>query len=752
MKALLSGQTGVAVCIEDEELHSINVSSPDSWTARNEWELPYIFADAPDIIELDNISRLEVLEELHFEWAKDRSLQLILILLDIGEEAQTRFEAAECLDSLLKRDEVKEYVENHLYSSPLPSRADLSSAIKLSTDLVLANLEEFLIRLQGNQDEISKRFNAWNALPASMFDNLATKKLFYYDAVRYGAFRLFVTERKKKNLAVIQLLAHPHFRGSSKARKIFQAWAASFKESVTNIEFEDQEIEDGSYKQDDIKKKKRKGGHGAYQQAEKQKEAIKNLLREGKQAAAMGFTEDLIVSQRRHSEPKHLAKSLCDLAQYAKNLGSPELQLEFALKAITELQDDAWSHATVGDAYRALGEYQKAQDHYHTAGVLGDVRIALVGRAEIMKEIGQLPEALDIYKECIRQFPDDIVSRNGLAAVLAHFGKFKEALESYDKILLEAPYDQITSCGRAEVLRDMGKLNDAFKEYSSITELYPEVMIPQHARGEVLRELGELKKAEEIFDDLVKHFPLAVETCTSHAKLLRDLGNFPAALNEFNTITKNFPLHPAGFVGIAETCRKIGNLDEALRNYEIATKRFPRFSYARNGRAYVLVAMGDYQEALRVLPDNLPATQGEWVAYHIRGMAEMRCGRLSRAEEIFEWGEKEIPWGAQRGYFKTALASVRIQQKRYPEVFPLVQGIINPSIEPVTRLLIMHAAGELGDKPQFDQSYDYIKNTSAPIVLEIRDALANRYRQITTKTQSDTWLYLHECDSLLLAA
>jgi tetratricopeptide (TPR) repeat protein len=751
MKAILSGQTAAAICIEDGQFYSISLDSPEIWSERHEWEIPLLFADATDILQLENVPRSEVLEKLKLAWAQDRSLQLILILLDCDEEPQTRLEAAGCLDDFLNQDEVRKYVENHLYAAPLPSTADLNSAIQISADSSLAHVAEFLSRLQSDQEAISKRFAAWEALPITLFDNTTSKQQFYYEAVRYGAFRLFVTERQKKNSAILQLLSHPHFRGSSKARNIFMKWAAPFEESPTSIEFENPEIGyDTSSGPDATYKKPAISNFYVFQQVEKQKEGIKNILKEGKKDLALRFTEQLIASQRRNSKPEHIAKSLCDLAQFAKGLGSPELQLEFALKAVAEAPADAWSYATLGDAYRSLAKFQQAQDAYRTSGVLGDPCVALNGRAEILKDLGQLDEALQIYDQCSQQFSGDIVSSNGRAAALAYFGKFQEALDAYDEILREVVFDTVTVTGRAQVLREMGRLDEAFTIFSELAESNPEDIIPQHARAEVLRELGELEKAKIAFANLVKSFPLAPVARIGYAKILGDFGCFNEALGEYKLSITKFPFDISAYIGVAETYRKIGKLNEALEAYEIVIARFPYTS--RNGKASVLVAMGDYATALRNLPTNLPARLNEWVASHIKGMAQMRSGELKKAETIFEWGSTECPWASQREYFKTALASLRIQQKRYQEVIPLVQEIINPSIEPIAHLLIMHTSGELGDMPQFDQSYKSIRDTAAPVVIELREALAQRYRQQTTSIPPDSWFFLHECDSLLLAA
>jgi tetratricopeptide (TPR) repeat protein len=752
MKAILSGQSGVAVCIENDQFHSVSIDSLETWRERHDWEVPLLFADASDMLQLENTSRSQVLERLELAWAQDRGLQLTLILLDPEEESETRFEAAECLDDFFNKAEVREYVENHLYSASLPSSADLSGAIKICKVPLLTKVMDFLCELQRDQEEISKRVLAWEALPTSLFDDSTGKRDFYHDAVRYGAFRLFVTWRHKKNLALLQLLSHPHFRGNSSARNIFREWSVPFKESVTNTEFEPCKFnDDQAYTLHNAYKKSEISSADAFQQAEKQKEAIKKLLSEGNQDMALRFTQELIDNQRRTSKPEHIAKSLCDLAQFAKGLGSPELQLEFASKAVEEAPHDGWSYATLADAYRSLAEYPKSLEMYHKAGVFGDRCIALTGRAEVLKDLGHLKESLKIFDQCI-EFSGSVAVRNGRAATLADYGQLEKALEAYNEILREEPFEPVTASGRAQVLRGMGRLEESLAEYDILTELYADDMIQHNARADVLRDLGKLEDAEVALSEIVKRFPLAAYAMASHARILRDLGRFDDAFNEYKECIRRFPLSPWAYFGIAETYRKKGDLPAALNAYELFSKKFPRSAMSRNGKASVLVAMDRYHDALSILPKNLPATQSEWVAYHIRGMIYMRSGDLKKAEPIFQLGSTECPWVSQREYFRTALASLRIQQRRYEEVAPLVQKIISPSIEPIARVLIMHASSELGNTSLFKQSYKSISDLAAPVVIELRDALAKRYKKRDTSTPPDSWFFYRECDSILLAA
>ena len=214
---------------------------------------------------------------------------------------------------------------------------------------------------------------------------------------------------------------------------------------------------------------------------------------------------------------------------------------------------------------------------------------------------------------------------------------------------------------------------------------------------------------------------------------------------------KTHRLNPKGYLGLAETYRKIGELNLAHEAYDTVIDRFPRVASARNGKACIFMVQGDYARAVRLLSSNLPATYGEWVSYHIRGIGYMRSGKLQRAARMFEWGVSEIPWATERQYFKTALASLRLRQRRFEESVALVQEVTSPSVKAVAQVLAMHAQGELGNAEEVERAYRAIPDSSAPIIISLRDYLAARFLRHAA-WGSNHQVFVQECDSLLLAA
>src|SRR5206468_1715818 len=154
-----------------------------------------------------------------------------------------------------------------------------------------------------------------------------------------------------------------------------------------------------------------------------------------------------------------LAKSLCDLAMEAKELGMFPLQLELTERSIGEAPDDGWSWAQHGDALLNMHNLDEALRAFQEANVFGAGVIAQKGQAEVLKAKGELNEALAIYDEVIGQHPEDAVAKNGRAEVLKTRGELDAALAAYNEVISQHPEDAVAKTGRAELLETRGELD-----------------------------------------------------------------------------------------------------------------------------------------------------------------------------------------------------------------------------------------------------------------------------------------------------
>ncbi|MBI3671134.1 MAG: hypothetical protein HY237_15305, partial [Acidobacteria bacterium] len=367
MKALISGQAGVAVLFDGECVSSLRVGSPVE-VPLSESEILCVLGDASDLAQLDEINRDAAATELELAWRKDRSLHLALILLDGEADREARQLSTECLQEFIGDPNVLEFILDRLYSAPLPLRADLLGALLLAERVRAAAVVSFLEDLGEHQAEIERCREAWDLLSADRFGGPETKAQFGYALATAGAFRqLAKAEPEEKNNVVVRYLTNPEIRSFRDYRSIVMAWTEPFR-VASRVQRPGHELEDTERESFVEYRGKRVEGprrdSRILEIVNKQKDAIKKLLSQGDTTRALRFVEELIEYQRGRSEDEHLAKSLCDLAQFAKGIGDNKLQMEFAYRAVGIAPTDGWSQAQLGDAYLRLGKYREALEAY----------------------------------------------------------------------------------------------------------------------------------------------------------------------------------------------------------------------------------------------------------------------------------------------------------------------------------------------------------------------------------------------------
>ena len=601
MRALVSGQAGLAVLIEKDHVYSVHIAAPGP-VPRSAADIPYLLADANDVVEISEATPQKVAVALDLSWRQDRALHLILILLDREADDDTRRVAVECLEEFACDPAVADFVCNRLYSGPLPDSADMVGALLLAESMDAKRLNKLLEDLGEFQPEIRRRREEWDALRPELFGGPQAKLEFGYIAVASGTLRRLVqSDPEQVNSVLVDALADPQFQRLMRSREVLTSWIKSVRTkrgSIRTSEKDDEDERDYSrHRRATPEAEKPKRSHAVFENVNKQKEAIKRAIFERRHDRVEKYVRDLIDYQLRRSEREDIARSLCDLATYAKGLGAHAVQLELATRATTILPTDGWSQAQLADAYLCVGRFDDAFAAYGAADICGEVEIARKGRAEVLKGMGRLEEALREYEATVHEFPNDVVARSGRAEVLKGMGRLEEALQEYEATVRELPHDVFARTGRAEVLKGMGRLEEALQEYDAAVRDFPENVVSRNGRAEVLKGMG--------------------------------------------------------------------RLEQALQEYEGIRAKFPSDNYSQVGMAAVLVLLGRYDEALRLVAVQTPRTLGDWIGHHIRGMVSLKKGDLVAAIQIFERGLRESPWHVTWGYFRRALAVARLWRSEF---------------------------------------------------------------------------------------
>jgi tetratricopeptide (TPR) repeat protein len=195
--------------------------------------------------------------------------------------------------------------------------------------------------------------------------------------------------------------------------------------------------------------------------------------------------------------------------------------------------------------------------------------VAKTGRAEVLKALGRLSEALAAYDAVSAEHPEDVVAKTGRAEVLKALGRLSEALAAYDAVSAEHPENVVARRGRAEVLKAFGKLDDALAAYDAVIAEHPEDVVARRGRAEVLKALGKLDDALAAYDAVIAEHPEDLIARNGRSSVLIALHRYDEAIaalpdKDINSIEDWIGYHIRGMAFL-----RMGRVDEALKVFEV---------------------------------------------------------------------------------------------------------------------------------------------------------------------------------------
>jgi tetratricopeptide (TPR) repeat protein len=708
--ALVSGQDRVALFLEGSQAWCVRPQSPSPQPV-SQGLLPYLFEDIASASYHPEATLASTGRLLEKACREERGLQLALISMDPSSSETTRELADDALEEFLEHSHVLEFIENRLFSKRLPESALWHGDVEFDAYPKVSLLKRSVI---GKQEAIWRVREAWDALSENLFAETDDRFRFGSALVDTGAFRVLATavagtgEWHSKGDAQVRLLSDRHYQAYANFRNILVEWTRALPISPQvrgQLIREVHDDEDSERRRD---KPSKATPYEAFQNVIRQKEAILDQLSRRKFQQVERFVDDLVQLQLSNEQPDLAAKSLCDLARGAKQLGLPAYQWWWSRRAKELNPDDPWVHTQFADALLGQRKFPEALEAYEatvrdfpedvvarngkaevlkalrrlpealeayeaTVGDFPDNVFARNGKAEMLKALGRLPDALAAYEAAIRDFPEDVVARNGKAEVLKALGRLPEALEAYEGAVRDFPQDAVARNGKAEVLKALGCLPEALEAYEATVRDFPESVVARSGKAEVLKALGRLPEALEAYEATVGDFPEDVVARSGKAEVLKALGRLPEALEAYEATVRDFPENVVARSGKAEVLKALGRLPEALEAYEATVRDFPQDAVARSGKAVLLIQLGRYEEAAALVRTDQTQTREEWIGLHIQASIKLKQERFDEADKLFSAGT-QCPWAEVRSRFIGARAVLRIKTKQLKEAEALIRS------------------------------------------------------------------------------
>jgi hypothetical protein len=205
---------------------------PDQAVARREWEIPHLLGDARDLRRLDGADRARVASELEHDAKCFDALHLVLLTLDPELPEDLRMDAAAEFEELFgENPRFAEFVENVLFSNPLPKDGDLPGALHAARDT--GQPLSLLTAFERHQNQIAEAWIAWQGIPDELFIHSEDRQQALSAAVRSGGFRRLaglLYQGKSVDLLLAEAFADSAVQAVPKHREIWAQWVRPLRE------------------------------------------------------------------------------------------------------------------------------------------------------------------------------------------------------------------------------------------------------------------------------------------------------------------------------------------------------------------------------------------------------------------------------------------------------------------------------------------------------------------------------------------
>jgi tetratricopeptide (TPR) repeat protein len=294
-------------------------------------------------------------------------------------------------------------------------------------------------------------------------------------------------------------------------------------------------------------------------------------------------------------------------------------------------------HANLAEAYRALGQFDRAVGCCRAAlNLWADYPEACCNLGLALQGLGKRNEAADQFRRALALRPDFATAHNNLGIVLRELGQLDEALEHFLRAVELEPSFAPARTNLGQMLLDQGRAEEALPHCQEAVRLQPNMAALHHNLGNTLRGLERYVEARASYLEALRLEP---ELAQAHAHLgltmLRE-GQPGDALPWLKRAVELDPENAAFHEFLGDLHMEREEPSEAIPCFErsLALSEEIRpgvhlsLGWAMQEEGRLVEAREHYETALKIQPDSASAQ------LNIGGLCE-EIGQLDQAEAAF---------------------------------------------------------------------------------------------------------------------
>lgn len=248
--------------------------------------------------------------------------------------------------------------------------------------------------------------------------------------------------------------------------------------------------------------------------------------------------------------------------------------------------------------------------------------------AHIEETEGRLPDAARRLRSLSDQEPSNSVFADAAARVCRKMGDLKDAVRLYRRAIGANPGDVDARYDLSVALEEAGQTSEARREIEEAIRRDPSHPGAHNALGVVLSAEGKPQEALAEFDRAVALDARDPQAQSNRGNVLRALGRFPEAEEAYRAAIAASPADADAWNGLGTVLTQTGRAAEAVSCFERALALAPRFSEAILNRAIALETAGDRRRAEAGYREFLAAAAADPAQARARAAARALLARL----------------------------------------------------------------------------------------------------------------------------
>ena len=181
---------------------------------------------------------------------------------------------------------------------------------------------------------------------------------------------------------------------------------------------------------------------------------------------------------------------------------------------------------------------------------------------------GNYDTAKKLAKALCKKYPNDSFSWMLLGLILKEYGNMEEALSASQKSIDLSPNDEVAINCYGIVLKHFGKFNEAEKIFNEAIILKPEFAEPYNNLGIILKILGRNEEAKENYLKAINLKSNFTEAYNNLGVLLKSLGNYNEAFEYHKKVISITPNNDKAYYFMGIILYELDKLQEAQTCFE----------------------------------------------------------------------------------------------------------------------------------------------------------------------------------------